>query len=99
MLRNTNTTSTMITPPASPPTAAAATTTTSTYKAYLRPTWFIQRADSGAYVPVVPVDELPPDVDLEEAPRRLTEDGAQGMKFLGKLPFSGQTYRLVVVSE
>ncbi|OJD29169.1 c-x8-c-x5-c-x3-h type zinc finger protein [Diplodia corticola] len=96
MLRNT---STMITPPASPPTAAAATTTTTpAYKAYLRPTWFIQR-DSGAYVPVIPVDELPASVNLAEAPRCLKDDGAQGMKFLGKLPFSGQTYSLVVKEQ
>ncbi|KAF9630078.1 Zinc finger CCCH-type protein [Lasiodiplodia theobromae] len=81
MLRNTG--AAALTPPGSPP----------TYKAYLRPYWFIQR-DNGAYVPVIPVDELPPDIDLEEAPRCLNMDDAQGMKFLGKLAFSGQTYSL-----
>ncbi|KAL1617593.1 hypothetical protein SLS56_010916 [Neofusicoccum ribis] len=72
-----------ITPPGSP----------SLYKAFLRPNWFIQR-ENGAYVPVIPVDELPPDIDLEGAPRSLKMEDAQGMKFLEKLPFNGQTYSL-----
>ncbi|GME38451.1 Zinc finger CCCH-type protein [Neofusicoccum parvum] len=72
-----------MTPPGSP----------SLYKAFLRPNWFIQR-ENGAYVPVIPVDELPPDIDLEGAPRSLKMEDAQGMKFLEKLPFNGQTYSL-----
>lgn len=86
MLRSTG--AAALTPPSSPP----------MYKAYLRPYWFIQR-DNGAYVPVIPVDELPPDITLEEAPRCLTMEDAQGMKFLGKLAFSGQTYSLAVSVE
>ncbi|KKY14376.1 putative c-x8-c-x5-c-x3-h type zinc finger protein [Diplodia seriata] len=93
MLRNPPNTN-MNTPPASPPASPPAAAMTTPYKAYLRPTWFIRR-DGGAYVPVVPVDELPHGVELEEAPRRLKEDGAQGMKYLGKLPSSGQMYSLV----
>lgn len=77
-----------LTPPDSPPLS----------RAYLRPNWFIQR-ENGAYVPVIPVDELPPEIDLEGAPRALRMDDAQGMKFLEKLPFNGQTYSLAVSSN
>ncbi|GME66135.1 putative c-x8-c-x5-c-x3-h type zinc finger protein [Neofusicoccum parvum] len=76
-----------MTPPGSP----------SLYKAFLRPNWFIQR-ENGAYVPVIPVDELPPDIDLEGAPRSLKMEDAQGMKFLEKLPFNGQTYSLATTA-
>ncbi|EKG14466.1 Zinc finger CCCH-type protein [Macrophomina phaseolina MS6] len=58
-----------------------------------RPNWFIQR-DNGVYVPVIPVDELPPDIELDGAPRELKMDDAQGMRFLERVPLSGQTYTL-----
>ncbi|KAK7542655.1 uncharacterized protein J3D65DRAFT_674479 [Phyllosticta citribraziliensis] len=60
----------------------------------IRPHWFTHR-DNGNYVPVIPVDELPLGVCLEGVPRSINPDEAQGMKFLGSLRYTGQTYSLV----
>ncbi|KAK8244052.1 hypothetical protein HDK90DRAFT_522545 [Phyllosticta capitalensis] len=64
------------------------------FRTFIRPVWFIRR-DNGNYVPVLAADELPSEVHLEGVPRSINLDDAQGMKFLGNLCHTGQTYSLV----
>ncbi|OQN97028.1 hypothetical protein B0A48_16832 [Cryoendolithus antarcticus] len=63
------------------------------FLAPLRPSYFIARPD-GVLVPLVPVDELSPQIRLPGTGRFLTYQETFGMQYVGTLPYTGKYYDL-----
>ncbi|KAK6440778.1 hypothetical protein LTR95_003002 [Oleoguttula sp. CCFEE 5521] len=63
------------------------------YFAPLRPSYFIARPD-GVLVPLVPVDELSPQIRLTGTGRSLNYQDTFGMQYVGTLPYTGKYYDL-----
>ncbi|KAF2840020.1 hypothetical protein M501DRAFT_671124 [Patellaria atrata CBS 101060] len=60
--------------------------------------WFVRRTDD-VYVPLIAVDELPPDIELIGAPRVMEQDMIEGLKFVGAVEHSGKFFSFRRTSE
>jgi len=58
-----------------------------------RPQYFISRVN-GPLVPLIPADELPFNIRLQNVPRTLPFDQTYGMQYIGTVPSTGLTYKL-----
>nr|OQO22298.1 hypothetical protein B0A51_10213 [Rachicladosporium sp. CCFEE 5018] len=63
----------------------------SAYPVPLRPSYFIARPD-GIFIPLIPVDELPPHIRLRGFGRPLSYQDTFGMQYVGTLPYTGKCY-------
>lgn len=66
------------------------TSTRSSIQPQLR--WFISRGN-GILVPLLPADELPREVELQDVPRNIDFARVRNMECLGEIPYTG-TYTL-----